>query len=131
MGRQTSRVTLAGACGRRYYRRMATVAVAPNRGRAIAQALVACWLACHFALDLVLYAHWGVLDSDISWDAWLIASALVGLLPGLALGGWKAISVATGRSTIQRRRDVIWVAVFGIWTVGWSLISLAGLIRVW
>jgi hypothetical protein len=58
-------------------------------------------------------------------------SITLSLIPGLVLGGWKAISVALGRSVISRRRDVAWIAVFGVWAIGWSLVSLVDIVSSW
>jgi hypothetical protein len=55
-------------------------------------------------------SHWAILGG-----AWL--------MPGVVLGGWKAILVATGRSSVSRRRDRVAMRLFAGWVICWALLA--------
>ena len=94
---------------------------------------MAWWLLWHIGGGLALLVHWGLISTSNRWT-FNVASVLyliVGLVPGLALGGWKAVLVATGRSSIKGKVDIVWLSVFGLWTIGWTLMALPNLVRYW
>jgi hypothetical protein len=110
-----------------------SVALSSARGRSLVDGLITWWIASHVLLRVTIMVHWQILSTGNSfmWNAAAIGSVVLGFIPGLVLGGWKAVSVAFGRATIRRKRDVVWISVFGVWVVGWSLLSLVDMINVW
>ena len=47
------------------------------------------------------------------------------IVPGFALGGWKVLLVAAGRSSVRTGTDRGLSIVFAAWAIGWPLFVLA------
>jgi hypothetical protein len=107
-----------------------------DRGVLIAQVLVTWGLCQHLGIGLVLLIHFGAFSGSygLAWNLLVAMSLIIGLLPALALGGWKAILVATGRSAIRTRLDIAWLSLFGVYTIGafvWWLTSVPDIVHYW
>ena len=84
--------------------------------------LVAFWVVAVIGLAILaqLRSHETGLPANFGQMVYVAAWSLV---PGILLGGWKAILVAAGRSTVTRRRDRIFIRIFTFWVVGSVLIA--------
>ncbi len=86
--------------------------------------VIAWWLVSVIGLAILTQIHDHELGLPTSFGA-AVYVAVAWLLPGFVLGGWKAILVVAGRTSVTRRRDRIFVRLFTYWVVGWSLIAYA------
>ena len=94
--------------------------------RRTSSCLVGWWLVSVIALDLVVTPLFLPVDVRFRWLSWqgLQDMALVGaawLVPGFFLGGWKALLVASGRSSVRTATDKVLIALFGLWAIGWPV----------
>ena len=96
-------------------------------GRTTARYLVGWWVGSIVALALL--AAYFVVPVDVRFQ-WLSVQGLeivallsaVWLVPGFVLGGWKALLVAFGCSSVRTGADRVLIVVFSLWAVGWPLV---------
>lgn len=105
------------------------IARLPRRSdRRTAAYLVAWWLgsvitfsglAAYYLLPVDIEFRW------LSWEGLEMVGRLIAvwLVSGLLMGGWKAILVATGRSSIRTGFDKAVIAVFILWTFVWPVMT--------
>ena len=65
-------------------------------------------------------------DVQFQWFSWqgLETLAVLGvswLVPGFVVGGWKALLIASGRSSVRTATDKVLIALFALWAIGWPL----------
>jgi hypothetical protein len=69
-------------------------------------------------------------DLPTEW-VWLVEvfafTTFAWLLPGLVLGGWKALLVAARRSDVRTGTDRGLMILFALWAVGWPTVWAASL----
>jgi hypothetical protein len=102
--------------------------------RRLARWLVAWWVGS--VVTLVLLAAYYVLPIDVQteWLSWW-GLRIIGMMtaawlfPGFLLGGWKALLVAAGRSSIRTTTDKALIVVFSLWAFGWPVIILIDVAR--
>jgi hypothetical protein len=99
--------------------------------RRATQSLVVWWVGSIVALVPLTTYYLIPVDIQFSvpglaWGAYLTA---VWLAPGFVLGGWKALAVALGRSSIRTGTDKALVAVFSLWAIGWPCVVVLTLIH--
>lgn len=103
--------------------------------RRAARYLVGWWIGSIVAVSWL--AAYSVLPVDVRFQ-WLsphgfeIIGYLVAtwLIPGLVLGGWKALLVAAGVSSIRTGTDKALIAVFTLWTLGWPAVVMLTAVRL-
>ncbi len=66
------------------------------------------------------------MDVQFRWLSWqgIETLAILGaswLVPGFVLGGWKAMLVACGWSSVRTATDKVFIALFAFWAIGWPL----------
>jgi hypothetical protein len=98
--------------------------------RELARGLVGWWLTS--VLVLACVGAYFVMPVDVQFDWFsingliLIAGlAVTWLIPGAIFGGWKAVLVAAGRTSIASGADRALIVVFAAWAIGWPLFVVA------
>lgn len=75
------------------------------------------WLAAYYLIPVDVQFRWlsiqGLEIFALLTAAWLA--------PGFVLGGWKALLVAVGRSSIRTGADKALLIVFSLQAIGWPL----------
>jgi hypothetical protein len=94
--------------------------------RRTSSCLVVTWVASVVAVDLVATPLLLPVDVQFRWLSWqgLETLAVVGaswLIPGFVLGGWKALLVASGWSSVRTATDKVLIALFALWAIGWPV----------
>ncbi len=92
--------------------------------------LVAWWVASVIALDVVVTPLFLPVDVRFHWLSWqgLESVALIGaywLIPGFVLGGWKALLIGCGWSSVRTATDRVLITLFALWASGWPLTVVA------
>ncbi len=52
------------------------------------------------------------------------------LISGLVMGGWKALLVAAGRSSIRTMTDRSVIAIFVLWTLAWPVVTILAAVNL-
>jgi hypothetical protein len=97
--------------------------------------LVAWWLGS--IVTFSTFAAYYLLPVDIQFR-WFSLEGLemVGrlmafwLVSGLVMGGWKALLVATGRSSIRTGTDRAVIAIFILWTLAWPVMTTVAAVNL-
>jgi hypothetical protein len=112
------------------------IAQLPRRSdRRTARYLVGWWvssvvtfsgLAAYYLLPVDIQLRW------LSWDGFEIIGRLMAfwLISGLVVGGWKALLVAAGRSSIRTAADRAVIAIFILWTFVWPVMTTLAAVRL-
>jgi hypothetical protein len=112
---------------------IASLARRPDRRRA--RYLVGWWVGS--VVTFSGFAAYTLLPVDIqfrwlSWAGFEMIGRLIAfwLISGLVMGGWKALLVAIGRSSIRTMTDRAVIAIFILWTLAWPVMTILAAVNL-